>query len=332
MQSLMPEPNPELKAVLKRFLESIAARDFDTSAAILSGSETMRYIGSDDAESWSGTDVRRVFAAHMDQLPAFTFEIDLDSLEAFSEGRVGWGTARIVAQFEGQDEVVLRHTAVYVLEEGFWHAVQIHNSIGLRNEEVAGVALTNTLDELLRSLELDPQGNLEEASSRGTMTLLFTDIEASTSTAASVGDRRWSEIISWHDQIIRDHAEQHGGVVIKALGDGALLSFGSAHAAAKASIGIQRAISGPDALEEISIRIGIHSGDVVMTEGDVLGNTVNVAARVASAARGGEIVVSSVVYGMLADSPAFEFGATRQVELKGIERVHEVTQLVWFEG
>lgn len=328
----MPEPNAELEAVLRRFLSSLRTREFDISAAILSRSATTRYIGTDDGEFWSGSDVRRAFVPHMERLPPFELEIEEDSVEAFSEGRVGWGTARVRARFQGRDEVVLRHSAVFVLEDGFWHAVQVHNSLGLRNEEVAGVVLTNTLEELLESIGIDDRSHLGQVSRQGTTTLVFTDIESSTSTAASMGDRRWSEVISWHDGVIRDLTERHGGTVIKALGDGALLSFGSAHAAAATAVAIQQAISQPGAPEPITVRVGIHSGDVVMTDGDVLGHTVNTAARVASAAAGGEIVVSSVVYGMLADSPEFRFGNGRQVQLKGIDRLYDITPLLWRTG
>lgn len=325
----MLETNDELKSVFLRFLDALSTRDYSTAAHILSAGEVMRYVGSDDREDWSGADVKRAFAAHMEELPDYEFEVDVDTVEAFSSGSVGWGCARMSATFEGRQPVRLRHTAVYILEEGFWHAIQIHNSIGTRNEVVAGVALTNTLDELLAAMGEAEQAHLDEASSHGVATLVFTDIEDSTSMAMALGDDRWSEVIAWHDDVVQRSTSERGGTVIKTLGDGALLSFGSARAAAQAAISIQEEISGSDSPEAIAVRIGIHSGDVVLADGDVLGHTVNTAARVASAAAGGEIVASQAVYGMLADLPDFDFGATREVQLKGIARIHEITPLHW---
>lgn len=90
-------------------------------------------------------------------------------------------------------------------------------------------------------------------------------------------------------------------------------------------------------LPAMKIRIGLHVGDVVLTDDDYLGNTVNKAARIAAAARGGEIVASSSVRSLLGNDPEFGFGEIQTVHLKGIEGLHEVTQVlpskpVDFEG
>ncbi len=68
------------------------------------------------------------------------------------------------------------------------------------------------------------------------------------------------------------------------------------------------------------IRIGVHAGDVVKTETDVMGFAVNKAARVASAASGGEIVVSSVVKELVGFDPGYSFGESFYAELRGIEK------------
>ncbi len=81
-------------------------------------------------------------------------------------------------------------------------------------------------------------------------------------------------------------------------------------------------------LPAMKIRIGLHVGDVVLTDDDYLGNTVNKAARIAAAARGGEIVASSSVRSLLGDDPEFGFGEIQTVHLKGIEGLHEVAQVL----
>ncbi len=325
----MREPNAELRAVLMRWMKSLGQRDFATVANLLSSDESMVYIGTDGGESWRGSDIARVFAAHLEEMPPFTIEFDPETIVAYSEGSVGWGAATGTAVFNDLEPVEVRNTSVFALEDGVWRFVQVHNSVGRANEEVLGVSLTNTLEELLRSVDGADQAVLDDMANRGTATLVFTDIVDSTSTAATVGDSAWSDLIAWHDEMITSVARGHAGSVVKTLGDGALLSFVSAAAAAEAAIEIQRRVSSDGAPVPIAVRIGIHSGDVVRTEGDVLGTTVNVAARVASAAEGGEILASAVVHGMLADASGFEFGEAHQVELKGLDRVHTVIPIVW---
>lgn len=325
----MPEVNIELQAVLTRWLNALASKDFATVANLLSSDEAMIYIGTDAREAWHGSDIRRVVGKHLEDMPGFTFSFDPESVVAYSVGSVGWGTATATAVFDDLEPVVVRNTSVFALEDGVWRLIQVHNSNGRANEEVLGVSLTNTLDELLRSVQRDDRAVLDDVADRGTATLVFTDIQDSTSTAASVGDSTWSELIAWHDTVIADVTKTAGGEVVKTLGDGALLSFNTAGDAARAAMEIQRRVSSAEAPVPIAVRIGVHSGDVIRTTDDVLGTTVNVAARVASAATGGEVLASSVVYGMLADTPGFEFGEPRQVELKGLRRVHTVIPILW---
>ena len=295
----------------------------------MSQSDVTTYIGSDEHETWRGSVVSRVLGPHLAELPPMEFIIDEDSVEAYVEGSVGWGSARLEFVVEGREAATVRNTSVWVLEDGLWRFVQIHNSTPSANEEVVGVTLTRTLDDLLHSIGADDVSGTEDLDPTGTATLVFTDIEASTSTAAAVGDERWSELIEWHDEVIRRVAASHGGTVVKTLGDGALLSFGSARSGVLCAIDIQTAIASDDAPIQIAVRAGIHSGDVVRSGSDILGNTVNVAARVTSAAAGGEVMVSGAVHEMLLDAPDIRFGSPKQVHLKGYERLREVFPLVW---
>ena len=77
----------------------------------------------------------------------------------------------------------------------------------------------------------------------------------------------------------------------------------------------------------IRIRIGLHVGETAHEGDDYFGHAVNYAARVASAAEGGEIVVSSLVYELLAQTGEFVFGPAREVELKGVEGPQKVYAL-----
>lgn len=86
---------------------------------------------------------------------------------------------------------------------------------------------------------------------------------------------------------------------------------------------------GLDAPIDLSLRIGVHIGDVVHADDDLLGNAVNKAARIASSADGGQIVVSRVVHAMLGESPEFTLGDTIEADLKGLPGLHEIKPLNW---
>jgi class 3 adenylate cyclase len=325
----MSDQDPELEAVLHRWINSLSRSDSEAVLNLLSSGTELRYIGTDEREWWSGTELARAFGRHIDELPPFSIDVAFDDVEAFSVGSVGWGCCVGTLKFEGMTPVTLRTTAVFVLEAGIWKIIQIHNSVGRPNVEVAGAELTTTLEELLRSMADGDTEAMVAASSEGTVTLVFTDIESSTTLADSVGDRPWAEVIAWHDATIRNAAEDRGGNVIKSLGDGALLAFSSVRAAARCAIAIQRNMVGEAAPMPIRVRIGIHIGDVVRTEEDVLGHTVNKAARIASLASGGQILVSSVVHSLLEAADEFQFGEAREAALKGLKGLHAVVPLEW---
>ena len=319
--------DPEVKAVITRWLRAGTTEDWSTAANLFAPTDGLRYIGTDDREWWKGPEVATVLGAHLGSLPSFV--IDTDEVEAYSDGTVGWGAARGQIRFGDAEPVEIRHTAVLVLDAGYWRIVQVHNSVGTPNKEVAGVDLTSTLDELLRSMGDETERRFRETFDEGTVTLVFTDIEDSTDLSAQVGDARWADTIRWHDATISSIVADHGGTVIKTLGDGAMLAFESTRLAARAAGAIQRAITSDDAPTPLKVRIGIHVGDVVHTGDDLLGHAVNKAARIASSASGGQIVVSRVVHAMIAESNEFTFGPSWEAELKGIPGLHEVTPLIW---
>ncbi|MBT8216737.1 MAG: adenylate/guanylate cyclase domain-containing protein, partial [Acidimicrobiia bacterium] len=96
-------------------------------------------------------------------------------------------------------------------------------------------------------------------------------------------------MVGSHEADIRRIAGEQGGTVVKFLGDGSMLAFGSARAAVRAAVDVQRACQAAP----FAVRIGIHTGEVVRTADDLFGLTVNKAARVAASADGDSIMVSS---------------------------------------
>lgn len=131
---------------------------------------------------------------------------------------------------------------------------------------------------------------LETPGLQGTLTILFTDLEGSTDLRIRVGDATANEVIRLHDELVRSRLEIAGAVETKSLGDGSMALFSSANQAIEAATSIQRAIQehNESNLEmKFSIRMGLNSGDVTQSAGDVHGTAVHAASRIADKAQGG---------------------------------------------
>jgi class 3 adenylate cyclase len=129
-------------------------------------------------------------------------------------------------------------------------------------------------------------------------TVLFTDIVGSTERATRLGDRRWRELLTVHDELARRLIEEFGGQLIKTTGDGILATFDGP------GRGIRCAAALRDELRSIGlqIRVGLHAGEVELRDGDVGGVAVHIAARVMAAASPGEVVTSRTVRDLIVGS------------------------------
>ena len=165
----------------------------------------------------------------------------------------------------------------------------------------------------------------------GTLTMMVTDIVGSTALAESLGDRRWITVLRSHNDLVRAEVARHGGTEVKAQGDGFLVVFPSARRAILAAIDVQRAVSScddhPDA--PLRLRVGLHTGEIVDMDGDVLGQNVIVAVRIADSARPGEIVVSGLTRDLTVSGGDIAFDAGAEVELKGLSQPWRVHRVVW---
>ena len=133
----------------------------------------------------------------------------------------------------------------------------------------------------------------------GTVTLLFSDIEGSTAANERLGDRRWMEVLRAHNQIVRQEVARHGGFEVKSQGDGFMIAFSSARRGLASAMAIQRALQAhadaPSRARRSPCRMGLHTGEALKEGDDFFGTHVALAARIAGAARGGEILVSSLL-------------------------------------
>jgi pilus assembly protein CpaF len=176
-------------------------------------------------------------------------------------------------------------------------------------------------------------GSLSAGQSEGTVTIMFTDVEGSTQMLSSRGFTLSHEIMKAYESIIEEKITEHAGRRIKGLGDGVMVSFGSTRHAVECGIAIQRGIaeySKQNPERKLKIRIGINTGEVVEEAGDIFGAAVNVAARVAGKAKGGEILVSEIVRDLVGPVSEMKFGYRGRYKLKGFPerfRLHDVTAI-----
>jgi class 3 adenylate cyclase/alpha-beta hydrolase superfamily lysophospholipase len=161
---------------------------------------------------------------------------------------------------------------------------------------------------------------------RALAAILFTDIVGSTERASAMGDEAWRSLLDTHDALARTLVEQHRGRLVHAsgaMGDGICATFD----------GPGRAIRCAGALNEalrplgVSIRAGLHAGEIDLRETGIAGIGVHIASRVLSQATAGQVLVSAAVPMLVAGS-GFEFEDRGEYELKGVPgtwRLYAVT-------
>src|SRR5947209_6625824 len=155
----------------------------------------------------------------------------------------------------------------------------------------------------------------------GTLTFLFTDLEGSTHLLQRLGDR-YPALLAAHYELMRAAFGRTGGREVGTRGDALFVVFEQASAAVAGAADSQLALSGYDWPDdcEVRVRMGLHTGEAEMIDGDYIGMAVNMAARICSAAHGGQVLVSDVTRVIaepeLADQTSFiELGRHRLKDL-----------------
>ena len=160
-------------------------------------------------------------------------------------------------------------------------------------------------------------------------TILFSDIVSSTDIVTKLGDTAARDVFRKHDKIIRDQIKKYGGRELQNLGDGFMLSFASASAAIKCACDIQKEISRN--MPTIKVRMGINTGEVVRREGKhPFGQAVVVASRIASRAKGEQILVSDVTRHLISGS-RFPFIEKGRFKPKGFGETMKIYEVSWKE-
>lgn len=164
----------------------------------------------------------------------------------------------------------------------------------------------------------------------GTLTFFFTDVEGSTRMASELGDERWVAHLEAHRALIRGAVEAHAGHEVDTQGDAFFAVFRRASDGVGAAIAAQRALAGhdwPDA--PVRVRIGLHTGEATLRDGNYAGQEVHRASRIGDAGHGGQIVLSQATADLARDGLAAGL-ALRDLgfhRLKGLDEPVRLHQL-----
>lgn len=165
---------------------------------------------------------------------------------------------------------------------------------------------------------------LAEAQGRGRGTadvaILFTDIVKFSPWALEVGDEAALDLLREVAAVEDDAVSEHGGTLVKRLGDGSMSVFSQAAGAVSAALRATERVGGVEVRGHTPVlRAGVHLGRPRRVGGDYLGVDVNIAARVGECAKGGEVLVSEPARAAL-DEARFRFGRKRRLRETGTPR------------
>jgi tetratricopeptide (TPR) repeat protein len=170
-------------------------------------------------------------------------------------------------------------------------------------------------------------------SSAGTLTVLFTDLVASTALLVELGDERFRSVLAEHDAVVAEAISHHGGTLVKHTGDGAMAVFRSAGDAVRASIALQQMIEGRNRRSptELAVRIGLSVGETAEEAGDYFGRVPVEASRLCDFAQAGQILASHLVAELVGSRDGHSFVTLGQHDLKGLPAL-VVVEVKWDVG
>jgi class 3 adenylate cyclase len=243
--------------------------------------------------------------------------------------RPGWHWAEHVAPIAGTHSCELRHIGyilsgsievrmddgtVLVIGPGDAYEVPPGHDVRVLGEEPFEAIEFNAV----QAFGLSP----EELGERVLATILFSDIVGSTAMLEKLGDRAWTQLLHEHNARIRAAIDRFRGREIGSAGDGFLALFDGAAKAVRAGQLMDPSIAGLG----VRVRVGVHTGEVEISGGQARGVAVHAAARVASLAGPGEVLVSGTTRDLL-DGSGLSFDPRGEHELKGLSGARPIFAL-----
>jgi adenylate cyclase len=151
------------------------------------------------------------------------------------------------------------------------------------------------------------------------VSIVFTDLEGFTRYTSRHGDEAALALLAEHHRSVGPIVRSRGGRIVKRIGDGLMLSFPSPESAVLAALELVQVEPGP-----LRLRAGVHTGEAAVTADDLIGHDVNVAARVAAVARGGQVLATLDVRDAVGELRDVTFGRARRRSFKGVEQAVQV--------
>jgi class 3 adenylate cyclase len=251
-------------------------------------------------------------------------KIDVIQLGEVAVGRFlmqpGWRWSKDVAPIAGTRSCQLRHLGYTIsgslhvrMEDGTELLIQPGDAYEIPPGHDAWVDGDEAFDSVeftsARTFAVSP----EDLGERTLATILFSDIVDSTSTLEKLGDRAWAELLHEHNLRIRAAIDQFRGREMATLGDGFLALFDGPARAVRAAASMDQAVTDLG----LRLRVGIHTGELEIVGGQARGVAVHTAARVASLAGPGQVLVSATTHDLL-DGSELAFDPHGEHELKGL--------------
>jgi class 3 adenylate cyclase len=168
-------------------------------------------------------------------------------------------------------------------------------------------------------------------SGRHWVAVMFTDLVGSTDLAERLGDQRWHALLAAHRRLVRECVGANRGTEVGTQGDGFLVRFDSPDAAVTCAVAIQRRTAVSRRSEPLmpELRVGIHAGEVMADDDDLIGRVINLAARINEAAEPGEILVTEPAADHL--SPGVSLVDRGLRPLKGVGQPRHLLAVAWRE-
>jgi predicted ATPase len=151
----------------------------------------------------------------------------------------------------------------------------------------------------------------------GTVTFLFTDIEGSTKLLHELGDD-YANALAEHRRVLREAFQRHDGIEVDTQGDAFFVAFARAADALSAAREGQAGLDGP-----IRVRMGVHTGEPLVTDEGYVGIDVHRAARIAAVGHGGQVLVSQSTRELVSDD-LLDLGEHRLKDLTAPERIYQL--------
>src|SRR3954447_6841654 len=153
----------------------------------------------------------------------------------------------------------------------------------------------------------------------GTVTFLFTDIEGSTKLLHELGDA-YADALAEHRRVLRDAFDRHGGAEVDTQGDAFFVAF------ARAGDALAAAREAQDGLTpgQVRVRMGVHTGEPIVTDEGYVGIDVHRAARIAGVGHGGQVLVSQATRELVGLDGLLDLGEHRLKDLTAPERIYQL--------